>query len=107
MGEITSFKVDYKNVQGWHVFTSEELPGLYVASKDPEKAYDDVAGAIAMLVELDTGITCKVAPEVPFSEFVQTHRRRAVRGRTTAPARSRVQALASRRYAVTECAEPA
>jgi hypothetical protein len=104
MREITSFKVDYKNVQGWHVFTSEALPGLYVASEDPERAYDDVAGAIALLVELDTGIACQVTPELPFAEFVESHRRRAGRGRLARASEQRPQALASQRYALVECA---
>ena len=105
MGEITSFAVDYKNVQGWHVFTSEDLPGLYVASQEPEKAYDDVAVAIAALVELDTGITCKVTPVVPYGQFVQARHRRAGRGRAAASAGStQVHALSSRRYALVECA---
>jgi hypothetical protein len=105
MGEITSFRVDYKSREGWHVFTSASLPGLYVASQDPKKAYEDIGGAIAKLVELDTGIACRVTPELSFAEFVQAHQRKASAGRSSvAPVQQRPPALASQRYALVECA---
>lgn len=93
MSEITSIRVDYKNVEGWHVFTSEELPGLYVASQDPELAYNDVGTALEKLIELDTGATCRVSPEVPFSEFLRFQQRHEER-------MPRPTKLATHRYAV-------
>jgi hypothetical protein len=67
----TSVSVDYKRVEEWHVFTSKDMPGLYVASADAETAYNDVLVAIEKLIELDFGRSCKVAPEISFAEFVQ------------------------------------
>lgn len=49
--------VQYKCVEGYHVYTSPELPGLYVASKDAALAAADVAPAIRMLLEMDYGIS--------------------------------------------------
>ena len=54
MGKITSFRVDYKNVDGWHGFTSNDLPGLYVASKDAVIAYNDIAKSVELFIKFDT-----------------------------------------------------
>lgn len=72
MGDkISSVGVRYKStLDGWHVFTSDELPGLYVASQDAETAYNDVAPSIETLLSLDEGIDCCIRPEVPFAQFV-------------------------------------
>jgi hypothetical protein len=66
----TTVSARYKNVEGWHVFQSDDLPGLYVASKDARKAFDDVALSIQTLVRLDEGIDCEVVPEKSFHEFI-------------------------------------
>jgi hypothetical protein len=62
-------RVNYKYVEGWHVFTSEEVFGLYVANKDPERAYNGVATSIQLLLELNEGIKCEVSPEFTFQGF--------------------------------------
>lgn len=67
----TSICVEYKFVDGWHVFASEALPGLYVASQDAKKAFDDVAPSIQMLLKLDEGIDCEVETEPGFEEFLE------------------------------------
>ena len=69
MSNITSISVEYKNVDGWHVFSSMDIAGLYVASPDQELAYNDVAFAIEKLLKLNMGIDCKVIPELSVSEF--------------------------------------
>lgn len=71
----TTISTTYKHVDGWHVFASDELAGLYVASKDLATAFRDVAPSIQALLKLDEGIDCMVAPEVPFDEWLA-----AVRG---------------------------
>lgn len=62
-------EVRYKSLDGWHVFTSPNMAGLYVASKDAETAFNDVPTAIQMLVKLDTGIDVKVEAALPYEEF--------------------------------------
>lgn len=62
-------KVRYKSLDGWHVFTSPNMIGLYVASRDAETAFNDVVTAIQMLVKLDTGFDVKVQAGMPYEEF--------------------------------------
>jgi hypothetical protein len=66
----TSICVSYKFVDGWHIFSSDELPALYVASLDPEKAFRDVGPSIELLLKLNDRIECTVRPELDFSEFI-------------------------------------
>ena len=54
----TSVHVHYELVDGWHVFRSEDVDGLYIASPDRERAFNDVAPAIEMLMKLNKGIDC-------------------------------------------------
>lgn len=66
----SSICVTYLNLDGWHVFRSPDLPGLYVASQDAGAAFNDVGPSIQMLLKLDLGIDCKVVPETPLREFL-------------------------------------
>jgi len=66
----TSVEVKYKGVDGWHIFESDELVGLLVASKDPAIAFADVPTAIEQLLMLDEGIKCKAMPEMTLDEFL-------------------------------------
>ena len=66
----TTILTTYKNAEGWHVFMSDDLPGLYVASRDLSVAYDDVARSIQLLLKLDEGLDCTVSPELPLQEFI-------------------------------------
>ena len=107
MAAKSSIAVAYKHVEGWHVFTSEELPGLYVASRNAERAYSDVAIAIQKLLKLDFGQDVTVAPESPLSVFLAQRGTRQRRSPVQAIARARAGArtamrpvLSSRRYAV-------
>lgn len=71
MGAKTSIRVKYKNVDGWHVFTSEDIRGLYVASQDAEKAFRNVGPAIQAGLKLKLGVECEVEQEVSFAEFLK------------------------------------
>ena len=66
----TSICAKYKHVAGWHIFQSDDLPGMYVASKDAERAYNDITTSIELLMKLDEGIEVKVVPELSFREFI-------------------------------------
>ena len=70
----TSICVRYKCVDDWHVFQSEEVPGLYIASRDARLAFEDVAPAIKLLMKLNEGVDCEVVPEASFKEFIAAAR---------------------------------
>lgn len=65
----TSVNVLYKHVEGWHVFYSDDLPGLYVTSQNPKIAFEDVAPSIAKLIELDEKIKVRVEVELTFWRY--------------------------------------
>jgi hypothetical protein len=67
-GEI---RVGYKYLDGWHIFSSKDVRGLYVASKSAEKAYADVGPSIETLLRLSTGQRMKVEPLLAFEEFMR------------------------------------
>ena len=69
-----SVRVEYRYVDGYHIFTSEDVYGLYVASRDAGRAFEDVAPALQELIRLNEGITCRVEKTLTFSEFVDTIR---------------------------------
>lgn len=71
--------------------------GLYVASKDPKAAYDDVALAIQKLLKLNDGIDCEIEPELTFSEFVRAFRPTPT---NTQKPEDALPPLSNRRYAV-------
>jgi hypothetical protein len=62
--------VQYRFVDGYHVFTSEEVRGLYVASKDPQKAFEDVAPVLRELITMKLKAPCEIEPTISFDEFM-------------------------------------
>ncbi len=66
----TSISTVYKQVDGWHVFMSDQLPGLYVASRDLETAWRDVGPSIQTLLMLDMGVQCTVMAETTLEDFI-------------------------------------
>ncbi len=67
-GEIN---VRYRFLDGHHIFTSDQVDGLYVASADPRKAYDDVIHAIRMLVLVNDGVSIRVRKPMTLKNFLQ------------------------------------
>lgn len=68
----------YKLVDGWHVFQSDELPGLYVASMDAERAFNDVGPSIELLMKLNHGVKLSARPELPFLDFLDSADKRFI-----------------------------
>lgn len=94
IGPKTSVCVTYKNTEGMHVFMSDDLPGLYIASQDAQVAYNDISVAIETLLKLNQNIRVKAEPELSFAEFIK-----AVSS-TEGKAEQRPLVLASQRYTV-------
>jgi hypothetical protein len=51
--KINGYNIDYKLQDEWHVFTSVQLPGLYVANRQYDIAYNDIQMSIEKLLELN------------------------------------------------------
>jgi hypothetical protein len=62
-----AIRVAYRFIDGYHIYTSDDVYGLYVASQDAQKAYAAVAPSLQKLIELNEGITCQVEPALLFS----------------------------------------
>lgn len=89
----------------WYIYTSEQLPGLYLASPDDRKAYDDLPSAIRELILLDYGVDCRVVHKVEYREF-EAMMRLAKRA-ATAVAERTSEMLANRDLSfVVECVRP-
>ncbi|HEX2890712.1 hypothetical protein [Vineibacter terrae] len=62
--------VDYRIVDGWHVFTSDQVKGLYVAHEDCRTAYDAVAPTIEALLSENEKVEVKVQPGTTVDRFL-------------------------------------
>ena len=80
---VMTVRVQYKHRDGWHVFSSNDVPGLYVASKDPLKAYDDVPIALKAIMDMDYSCEWEVTRAESYEEF----RRRIKPSRVLKPPR--------------------
>jgi hypothetical protein len=67
----TSVAVRYRTVAGWHVFDSHDIRGLYVASHDLARAYQDIPASIRTILRLSTGQDWEVKMEIPVADFMQ------------------------------------
>ena len=67
----TEISVRYRERDGWHVFTCEELAGLFVASMDRKLAFSDLPDAIRELLKLDLKREYVVSHKLTYGEFVQ------------------------------------
>jgi hypothetical protein len=70
-GFSTEVVIKRKIQDGWHVYTCDQLPGLFVVSKDDRIAYHDVLRSIKALIKLDFGIDCVVGHKVGYAEFIE------------------------------------
>src|SRR4029079_4918767 len=70
--------VRYREIDGFHVFTSDDVRGLYVASKDVQEAYGAIAPTIQTLLELNEQLKVKVIPAQPLKRFLDLIRGHAL-----------------------------
>ena len=63
-----SFQIQYQYRDGYHVYSSTELRGLFVAATDGKAAFEDVSKSIELLLKLDHGIQCSVIPAESYGE---------------------------------------
>lgn len=55
--------IQYKEVDGWHIYIAETFPGFYVGSIDKEKARNAIIPSINKLIELDTGVNVGITED--------------------------------------------
>lgn len=73
--ELTAaIRVNYRFIDGYHVYTSDDVYGLYVANRDAVCAYAAIAPSLEKLIQLNEGISCHVEPALTFSELVRSAR---------------------------------
>jgi hypothetical protein len=68
----TAIRVTYRFIDGHHVYTSDDVHGLYVAHQDPRKAYEAVAPSLEKLIRLNEDIVCRVEPALTYAELVRS-----------------------------------
>jgi hypothetical protein len=52
-GSLPSIALQYKFVEGFHIFFAMDMPGFYVASRDMEKAVANILPSLCTLIKLD------------------------------------------------------
>ena len=62
--------VTYRFIDGYHVFTSEDVKGIYVASKEARIAFDNVGPVLKDLIELKLKHAVEVEPTMTFDAFM-------------------------------------
>jgi hypothetical protein len=68
---ISTITVDYRIIDGWHVFTSADVRGLYVANENQEAAFNAVGATIETLLQLNENVRVEVRPAITFSRFLE------------------------------------
>jgi hypothetical protein len=64
----------HEREDGWHKFTSLEIPGFYmvVRQHDLEAAYKDIPRAIEALIFADSGKRVCVHPQTTYVDYLKT-----------------------------------
>ncbi len=70
--KTASVCVKYRFVEGYHTFTSDDLRGLYVASKNAEKAFNDVPVVLKELIDHKLKVNCVLEPTISFDEWLES-----------------------------------
>ncbi|HTG25191.1 MAG TPA: hypothetical protein VK681_34560 [Reyranella sp.] len=68
---ISTITVDYRVIDGWHVFTSADVRGLYVANENQEAAFNAVGPTIETLLQLNENVQVEVRAATAFSRFLE------------------------------------
>jgi len=71
MADQAAIHVNYRLIDGYHVYTSDDVYGLYVANTDAQAAYDAVAPSLERLVKLNEKIDCHVEPAMTFGQAAE------------------------------------
>lgn len=67
-------RVDYEQRDGYHMFTSRDVDGLFIATKSLERAAAAVIPSLQELLRRNFNLDCKVEPAAEFGTFIAHHR---------------------------------
>lgn len=70
MAAPDTVSVTYRNLDGVHVFTSDEVRALYVANRDLREAYQEVASALRDFMKYQ-GFDASYRPVMPVEDFIR------------------------------------
>jgi hypothetical protein len=71
MPQTTAIRVTYRLIDGLHVYTSDDVYGLYVAHSDPQRAFEMVAASLRRLIRLNENVECTVEPAMTYAELMR------------------------------------
>lgn len=71
--KFTVAYIQYKNIDGCHVFTSKQIDGLFIVTKDPQEALEQIVPTIKELLKLKSGSEYEAILGEEFSLFGQEH----------------------------------
>lgn len=65
--------IQYKNIDGCHVFTSEQIEGLFIATPDSVKALSQLVPTIKTILKLQSNSDYEIELGEEFNLFEPTH----------------------------------
>lgn len=65
--------IGYKNIDGCHVFTSEQIKGLFIATPDAKKAMEQIVPTVKALLDLESNSDWEVELGEEFTLFAIHH----------------------------------
>lgn len=66
-------RITYEFTEGCHIFTSDQIPGLFIATPDPKKAFQQLRPTIETLINKNHSVNCAVLLGKEFREFEKNH----------------------------------
>jgi hypothetical protein len=67
---LDTVRVTYRNIDGIHVFTSDDVRGLYVADRDPRQAFEQVSEALHEIMKFK-GVQASYKAAITADEFLR------------------------------------
>ena len=69
-----TLQIEYREIEGYHIFTSPDVFGLYIATKDPARAQALIAPAVVELLRLNEKLVGSIKCTPQLGDFVATFR---------------------------------
>ncbi len=71
--EVWVAKISYEFREGHHMFTSDDIAGFFVASKDGKQVINQILPSIETLIKHNYGKDCKAEFGLEFKTFAKKH----------------------------------